>query len=329
MTAGAVRVMSGAEMNMTATKLPASRGALTGIALKVTSVLIFLVMSSLLKASQGVPAGELVFFRSFFGVLPVVAFVAWRGELRGGLKSNHVVSQIWRGLVGTVSMGLGFFALTRLPLPEAVTINYAMPLIIVIFSAIFLRETVRAYRWTAVIVGLVGVVIIAWPQLTLFSGGVNSAAAVGALAAIGGATMGAVAQLLVRTLIRTERSGTIVLYFLLSSSAISLLTVPFGWVVPSPLTAVLLVGAGIAGGIAQVVLTESYRHADMSVVAPFEYTSLVFSVIIGFLFFGDVPTWFMLVGGVIVVGSGLFIIYREHRLGLDQSKVREVVTPQG
>jgi drug/metabolite transporter (DMT)-like permease len=329
MTAGAVRVMSGAEMDMTATKLPASRGALTGIALKVTSVLIFLVMSSLLKASQGVPAGELVFFRSFFGVLPVVAFLAWRGELREGLKSNNVVSQIWRGLVGTVSMGLGFFALTRLPLPEAVTINYAMPLIIVIFSAIFLRETVRAYRWTAVIVGLVGVVIIAWPQLTLFSGGVNSAAAVGALAAIGGATMGAVAQLLVRTLIRTERSGTIVLYFLLSSSVISLLTVPFGWVVPSPLTTVLLVGAGIAGGIAQVVLTESYRHADMSVVAPFEYTSLVFSVIIGFLFFGDVPTWFMLVGGVIVVGSGLFIIYREHRLGLDQSKVREVVTPQG
>jgi drug/metabolite transporter (DMT)-like permease len=329
MTAGAVRVMSGAEMNMTATKLPASRGALTGIAFKVTSVLIFLVMSSLLKASQGVPAGELVFFRSFFGVLPVVAFLAWRGELREGLKSNNVVSQIWRGLVGTVSMGLGFFALTRLPLPEALTINYAMPLIIVIFSAVFLKERVRAYRWTAVIVGLVGVVIIAWPQLTLFSGGVNSAAAVGALAAIGGATMGAVAQLLVRTLIRTERSGTIVLYFLLSSSAISLLTVPFGWVVPSPLTAVLLVGAGIAGGIAQVVLTESYRHADMSVVAPFEYTSLVFSVIIGFLFFGDVPTWFMLVGGVIVVGSGLFIIYREHRLGLDQSKVREVVTPQG
>jgi drug/metabolite transporter (DMT)-like permease len=228
-----------------------------------------------------------------------------------------------------MSMGLGFFALTRLPLPEAVTINYAMPLIIVIFSAVFLHEIVRAYRWTAVIIGLVGVVIIAWPQLTLFSSGVGGAAAVGALAAIGGATLGAVAQLLVRTLIKTERSGTIVLYFLLSSSVISLVTVPFGWVVPSPLTAVFLVGAGIAGGIAQVVLTESYRHADMSVVAPFEYTSLVFSVIIGFVFFGDVPTWFMLVGGVIVVGSGLFIIYREHRLGLDRRKVREVVTPQG
>jgi drug/metabolite transporter (DMT)-like permease len=303
--------------------------SLRGIAFKVASVLIFLVMSSLLKASQGVPAGELVFFRSFFGVFPVVAFLAWRGELRDGLKSNNVVSQIWRGLVGTVSMGLGFFALTKLPLPEAVTINYAMPLIIVIFSAIFLHETVRLYRWSAVIIGLLGVVVIAWPRLTLFSSGVDSGAALGVGAAVCAASLGAVAQLLVRKLIKTERSATIVLYFLLSSSLISLVTVPFGWVLPSPLVAIYLVGAGFAGGIAQILLTESYRHADMSVVAPFEYSSLVFSVIIGFVFFGDVPTWFMLVGGIIVVGSGLFIIYREHRLGIDRSRVREVVTPQG
>jgi drug/metabolite transporter (DMT)-like permease len=98
---------------------------------------------------------------------------------------------------------------------------------------------------------------------------------------------------------------------------------------PSPMFIVYLVSAGIAGGIAQILLTESYRYADMSVVAPFEYSSLVFSVAIGFAFFGDVPTPFMLVGGVIVVGSGLFIIYREHRLGLSQAKASEVTTPQG
>ena len=313
------------------TTVTQGRGALTGIAFKVASVLIFLVMSSLLKASGDIPAGELVFFRSFFGVFPVVAVLAWRGDLRDGLKSNNVGSQIWRGLVGTVSMGLGFFALTRLPLPEAVTINYATPLIIVILSAVFLHEVVRVYRWTAVIIGLGGVVIIAWPQLTLFRspGGADSGAAIGVVSAILAAGMGAVAQLLVRTLIKTERSATIVLYFLLSSSLISLVTIPFGWVLPSLLTAACLVGAGFAGGIAQILLTESYRHAELSVVAPFEYSSLVFSVIIGFVFFGDVPDWFMLVGGVIVVSSGLFIIYREHRLGLDRPKVREVVTPQG
>lgn len=302
---------------------------LRGIFLKIVSVLIFLVMASLLKAAQGVPAGELVFFRSFFGIVPVVVFLAWTGQLREGVKSNAIGGQIWRGLVGTTSMGLGFFALTRLPLPEAVTLNYATPLVIVVFSALFLNEIVRFHRWSAVVVGLVGVVIIAWPSLTLFSTGVSSAAALGVGAALAGACVGAGAQLLVRRLIVTERSATIVLYFLGTSSLISLVTIPFGWVMPTPLQAVYLVGAGIAGGIAQIILTESYRHADMSVVAPFEYTSLVFSVIIGFVFFGDLPTVHMIVGGILVVGSGLFIIYREHRLGIDRKKAAELVTPQG
>ena len=140
---------------------PRRNAPLTGIAFKVGSVLIFLVMSSLLKASHGVPAGELVFFRSFFGVLPVVVFLSWRGELRDGLRSHNVASQIWRGLVRTLSMGLGFFALTKLPLPEAVTINYAMPLVIVILSAVVLHKTMRLYRWNTMVVDLYDIVIIA------------------------------------------------------------------------------------------------------------------------------------------------------------------------
>ena len=303
--------------------------ALTGIAFKIASVLIFLIMSSLLKASQGIPAAELVFFRSSFGIVPVVAFIASRGELRSALKSNSVISQIWRGLVGTASMGLGSLALTKLPLPEAVTLNYATPLMIVVVSALFMQERVRLYRWSAVVVGLVGVVIIAWPRLTLFSSGVGGDAAVGIVAALVACALAAIAMLLVRKLVQTERSSTIVLYFLVSSSVISALLLPFGWVTPTPLQAAYLVGAGICGGIAQILLTESYRHAEMSVVAPFEYSSLIFSVLIGYFFFGDVPTLYMLVGGVIVVGSGLFIIWREHRLGLDRSKARELTTPQG
>jgi drug/metabolite transporter (DMT)-like permease len=303
--------------------------ALTGIAFKIASVLIFLIMSSLLKARQGIPAAELVFFRSTFGIVPVVAFIASQGELRSALKSNSVISQIWRGLVGTASMGLGFLALTKLPLPEAVTLNYATPLMIVVVSALFMQERVRLYRWSAVVVGLVGVVIIAWPRLTLFSSGVGGDAAVGIVAALMACALAAVAMLLVRKLVQTERSSTIVLYFLVSSSVISALLLPFGWVTPTPLQAAYLVGAGICGGIAQILLTESYRHAEMSVVAPFEYSSLIFSVLIGYFFFGDVPTLYMLAGGVIVVGSGLFIIWREHRLGLDRTKSRELTTPQG
>lgn len=306
-----------------------ARNPLTGIALKIASVLVFLVMSALLKASEGVPAGELVFFRSFFGLLPVVIFLAGRGELREGVKTRALGNQIGRGLIGTLSMGCIFYSLTKLPLPEAVTINYATPLASIALAALFLGEIVHAWRWSAVIIGFVGVIIIAWPSLTLFSTGLGSGVAIGAVAAILGALFGAVAQTLVRRLILTERPATVVFYFLAVSSLVSLVTLPFGWVLPSPLILFYLVSAGICGGIAQILLTESYRHADMSVIAPFEYTSLIFSVLVGFFFFGDVPTWFMAIGGALVVGSGLFIIYRERKLGIDRAKVEEVVTPQG
>lgn len=308
---------------------PAGKGPLTGIAYKIGSVLVFLAMSALLKASPGIPPGELVFFRSFFGIVPVVVFLAATGQLREGLRTRSVSNQVWRGLAGTISMWLSFYALTKLPLPEAVTINYATPLLIVVASAIFLHEVVRVYRWSAVVIGLLGVVVIAWPRLTLLSSGVGSEQAYGVFAALAACCLAAVAMLLVRKLVQSERSATIVLYFLASSSLIALLTVPFGWVMPNPLVAFYLIGAGICGGIAQILLTESYRHAEMSVVAPFEYSSLIFSVAIGYAFFGDVPTWYMLGGGLIVIGSGLFIIYREHRLGRDNAKAREVVTPQG
>lgn len=299
-----------------------SRGALTGIAFKVASVCVFLAMSSLLKAAQGVPAGELVFFRSFFAIVPVIAYLAYRHELLVGLKTKHPLGHVWRGIVGTGGMGFGFYALTQLPLPEAVTINYATPLVIVVFSALFFHERVRLYRWSAVIVGLLGVVIIIWPRLTLFSGGLSdmSGATLGVLSALLACVFAATAMLLVRRLVLTERSATIVLYFSVTSSIIGLMTLPLGWVWPTAEQLALLVTAGICGGIGQILLTESYRHADMSVVAPFEYSSLILSVGIGYFFFQDVPTWQMLVGGLIVIGSGLFIIWREHRLGLDSRR---------
>lgn len=301
---------------------PAARGALTGIAFKIASVIIFLGMSSLLKAAPRVPAGELVFFRSFFALIPVLAYLAYTRELATGLKTAHLASHMGRGLVGTTSMMLGFFALTQLPLPEAVAINYATPLVIVVFSALFFHEKIRAYRWSAVIVGFIGVLIIMSPRLTVFSGGMAGASGttLGAIAALAACVFAAIAMLLVRKLVATERSATVVLYFSLNSSFIGLMTLPFGWVMPTPAEFALLIGAGLCGGVAQILLTESYRHAEMSVVAPFEYASLVFSVGIGWLIFADPPTLTMLVGGLIVVGSGLFIIWREHRLGLDSRR---------
>ncbi|MBB5089503.1 drug/metabolite transporter (DMT)-like permease [Pseudochrobactrum saccharolyticum] len=288
---------------------------LLGIACKVTSVFIFVLMSTLLKSAEGIPAGELVFFRSFFAIFPVVIYLAYTHQLQGAMQTSDIFGHIWRGLVGVMSMLSGFYALTLLPLPESIAINYASPLMIVVLSAIFLKEQVRIYRWSAVLIGFVGVLIIVWPRLSLFSGGgVSHGEAVGAVFALIGALSSAVAMMLVRKLVKRERTATIVIYFSITSTVIALFTMPFGWVVPQWWQLALLIAAGFAGGIAQIFLTECYRHADMSTIAPFEYTSMLLGLGIGYVVFGDVPTLPMLIGSTIVIGAGIFIIFREHKL---------------
>lgn len=306
-------------------------GPLYGITLKVVSVVFFVIMATCLKATESIPAGELVFFRCFFAILPVAVWLIWRRQLRTALQTRRPLGHVIRAMVGATSMGLGFFALTRLPLPEATAIGYAAPLLIVVFSAILLKERVHFFRWTAVIIGLVGVVIILWPRLTLFTSGqpLGDSEAIGAMAAFGGAVVTAFALMQVRNLTRTERTEAIVVYFFIIASILSLFTIPFGWVVPSPQQAALLVGAGFAGGVGQLLMTSSYRYADMSVIAPFEYVSLLLTLVIGFAIFGDMPTLTMVLGAVIIVGSGIAVILREHYLGLDRVKAKEASTPQG
>lgn len=300
---------------------------LTAIALKTMSVAIFVAMQSFIKAAGDVPAGQIVFFRSFFAILPLLIFMAWHRELATAWKTKRPMSHLWRGLVGTMSMALTFFALTRLPLPEAIVLNYAQPLLVVVFSAIFLGELVRLYRWSAVVVGLIGVVIVSWPKLTLF-GGVGDREFVGVIAALGGAGLSAIAMLLIRNLVGTEKSATIVLWFSLTASSLALLSLPFGWSSLSSSQAFMLIAAGFCGGVAQVFMTEAYRYGEASTVAPFEYSSLILGLIVGYFLFNEAPTTHMMVGGLIVVGSGLFILWRERRLGLDRAAAKKVAPPQ-
>lgn len=308
---------------------PYAGGPLRGIVLKVISVCFFVVMATLLKATETIPAGELVFFRCFFAILPVVAVLAWRRQLRTALHTRNPWGHVLRAFIGASSMGLGFFALTRLPLPESTAISYAAPLLIVVFSALLLKERVHVFRWTAVLVGLVGVVIILWPRLTVFSGEttLDDAATLGAIACFASAVFSAFAMMQVRQLVQTERTEAIVIYFFICATLLSLLTIPFGWVWPNPQQALLLVGAGFAGGVGQLLMTSCYRYADMSVIAPFEYVSLILTIAIGFAVFAEVPTLPMIFGATIIVCSGIAVILREHYLGLDRVKAREANTP--
>jgi len=302
---------------------------LTGILFKIASVAIFVCMQSLIKASGDVPPGQIIFFRSFFAIFPILLFLGYHGELRTGFNTARPLGHIYRGFIGVMSMGLGFFALTRLPLPEAIALNYAQPLLVVAFSAIFLGEPVRAYRWGAVIVGMVGVVIVSWPKLSLAGGdGLDNSELAGVVAALVAAAFSAVALLQVRSLVATERSATIVLWFSVSASVIGLLTIPFGWASLSVQQASFLVLAGFCGGVAQIFMTEGYRYAQASTVAPFEYTSLILGLVVGYVVFSEVPTIHMIIGGLIVIGSGIFIIWRERQLGLQRGRARKVTPPQ-
>ncbi|QKV20606.1 DMT family transporter [Oricola thermophila] len=305
---------------------------LLGIGLKVGSVVAFMGMATAIKYAGQVPAGQIVFFRSFFAILPICAYLFVVGELSGAWRTERPLGHVARGLVGVSSMALGFYGLTRLPLPDAIAIGYARPLVTVIFGAVLLGEVVRRYRWGAVIVGLLGVLVISWPKLQLFrgEGAFGSAEALGVAATFISACIAGLAMVLVRRLLVTEKTATIVLYFSVTASVFAIATIPFGWQSLDLEQTVSLILSGFCGGLGQILLTQSYRHADVSTIAPFEYTSVLLGIGIGYYVFAEVPGWATIIGSAIVTASGIFIIYREHRLGLERRGVaRRSVTPQG
>lgn len=302
---------------------------LRGIALKVVSVLVFIIMASLIKATGGrVPPGEVVFLRSLCAVPVIVIWLAWRHELHHGFRALNPMGHVWRGFVGTISMGLGFAGLAFLPLPEVTAIGYAAPLLTVIFAAMFLGEDVRIFRFTAVLVGMVGVLIVLIPRLSVGSD-MTDAQALGAVLVLVGAVFAALAQVFVRKLVHTESTSAIVFWFSITATMLSLVTLPFGWVVPAPSDLALLVAAGLVGGVGQVLLTSSYRLADASVIAPFEYASMLFALAIGYWAFGEAPTAAMLGGAALIIAAGIMIIWRERQLGIERAKQRKAMTPQG
>ncbi|MDP3862888.1 MAG: DMT family transporter [Phaeovulum sp.] len=302
---------------------------LRGILLKLISVLVFIAMAALIKATAAhVPPGEAVFFRSFFAIPVILVWLAWRRELRSGVRVASPLGHFWRGLLGTAAMGLGFAGLGMLPLPEVTAIGYASPILTVVFAAMFLGERVRAFRIAAVAMGLAGVLIVLSPRL----GGIGVASdreALGAMVVLMGAVCSSLAQVFVRKLVASERTSAIVFWFSVTASVLSLISLPFGWVVPAPREATLLVLAGVLGGVGQIFLTSSYRFADAGVIAPFEYASMIFAIGIGYIFFGEVPTLIMLGGAALVISAGVLIIWREHQLGLERARQRKAMTPQG
>jgi drug/metabolite transporter (DMT)-like permease len=318
-------------MSATQPAAEAEKNPLIGIVMKVCSVTLFVAMGTFIKLADGASIGQIVFFRSAFAMVPIFLYLAATAHLRTAFQTDNLRGHVKRGVVGSTAMALGFFGLTQLPLPDAIAIGYAMPLMTVVFGALLLGETVRMYRWSAVLVGLVGVIIISWPKLSVLTTpeGLSSGQALGALGSLSAAIIAAYVMIIVRRLVKTERTPTIVLYFSLNSAIMGLFMALLGWPAMELMTIVWLVGSGIVGGIAQILLTESYRYAETSVIAPFEYTSIITGIAVGYFVFADVPSGQTLLGAAIVVSAGIFIIFREHRLGLERAGSRRAVPPQG
>lgn len=277
-----------------------------GIAAMLMSVLFFSLMNVLAKLLMDrFPVTEVMFFRSLFALIPVCLSIHLGIGFATTLRTRYPWGHMGRSLIGLTTMVAMFWSFHLLPLGDAIALNFAAPLFLTALSVPLLSEKVGIHRWSAVLVGFAGVLIIVRP-----SGDVLN---LGAIIALCGALTNALAMIAIRQLSRTERPDTIVFYFTLLTTVLLGLSLPFSWVTPDPMDWLLLLVTGLFGGCGQLMLTRAYSLAPAAVVAPLNYTSLLLAVIFGWFMWGEVPTATMAAGAAVVMASGLYILHRETR----------------
>ena len=307
-----------AESAPTSTKVRAGPGAGTGIAYMLLAVGLFAVMDAMIKwLGEVYPTVQLVFFRSAFAFIPIAFVVAGTG-LRQALRINNGWGHVFRCVVGIGSMGAYFYCFPRMPLADMIAITFAAPIFVTALSMPMLGEKVGPRRWSAILVGFVGVLIIVQPGESGFEPI--------ALIALLGTLFYALAAIAVRKLSRTDSSVSIVISFTLCSTLVSSAFLPFNWVTPSLPDLFMLIGVGLIGGLAQIAMTNAFRYAEVSLVVPFEYSAMLWAALLGFFFWGEIPGNHVWLGVVIVIASGLYILYREAHLGLPRGIARRLQT---
>jgi drug/metabolite transporter (DMT)-like permease len=290
----------------TAAQLPHHRNGL-GIAYRMLAMVCVACLSAGVKwtGHRGIPVFEIVFFRNAFAFVPLGLYI-WRTTGLSVLRTQRPLGHLHRSVVGMTGMICSFFALQRLALTEATAFTFAAPLFMTALSALMLREPVGPHRWGAVLVGFVGVLIMVRPE----PGHMNLTGVAFALAAALGS---ALAMVQIRQIAVTEKGPTIVFYFTLAGTLVGLAGSLVHWVTPDPLTLAVLVAGGLVGGVGQLFLTEAIRVAPVGVVAPFDYSQLIWAAGFGFLIWGEVPHPATLAGAMVVAASGIYILHRELR----------------
>ncbi len=280
---------------------------LTAIGMRVAAAVMLSAMFTFgkLAANRGVNLVETVFYRQAFAVVPVLAIVI-AGPGIASLRTRRPLAHMSRTAVGATGMALNFATVAILPLAETQTLWFATPLFATILSALVLGERVGIHRWSAVAAGLIGVLIVIQPQsghIPIF----------GATIGLASAFITAIVTILLRQLGRTEAPLTTVFWFGIMSAVPLAFVMPWFGHVHDGLTWAYIAGMGVTGGLGQIALTNSLRLAPVAVVAPVDYTSLIWSAAFGALVFGTLPTVWTWIGAPVIIASGLYIVWREHR----------------
>lgn len=287
-------------VHMTADRLPLA------IALRLLSVALFGVMNVAIKLAEagGARLPEILFWRQA-GAAMLVTAVLVAGPGMGAVRTERIGAHVGRTTIGLIAMTLTFTTLTLLPLAEATTIGFSMPIFATVLGALLLREPTGAWRWAAVLAGFAGVVIVAGP------GAGAGIPTVGVATGICAALCTATVSVLLRTLGRTERPAATVWWF----SVLSLLPLGIGYALsaqahPAGVWA-LLIGIGLLGGAAQIAMTSSLTLGPVSAVVPMDYTALLWATFFGWLVFERLPVTATWIGAPVIIASGLVIVWRE------------------
>jgi drug/metabolite transporter (DMT)-like permease len=289
-----------------------------GAFLKLVSVVLLSTLAACVKyLGAEIPIGELIFVRGLISVI-VLAGIAWWTAGLGLLIAKSWRSHAARSLAGTVAMFCWFFGLTLLPFADLTALTFTAPMFLTVLAMLFLGERIHGFRWTALIVGFTGVVIMIGPHLSFGSG-----SALGVAVSLGGAIFSALALMFLRSMSGGggEHAITITFYFSLTSMACAAFTALGGWPMPTGRQWLILGAAGLLGVLGQLVMTLSYRYAEASTIAPLEYTSLLIAVVYGRLFFDETPQLSIWIGAPLVIIAGLIILWREYRRHIAPARI--------
>ncbi len=294
---------------------------LLGVALRLLATLMLAIMFALVKraAEQGVHVVESLFFRQLTALPLILGWMALTGERLAVLKTARLPAHARRTALGVAAMILNFTAVVLLPLPEATAIGYSVPIFGTLLAVLLLGEAVGRHRWSAIIIGFVGVLIITGPF-----GGSAAAAGSGHLAGVAvalvGAFMTALVSVAIRDLGRTEAPMITVFWFSLLSMLPLGLALPFFVGAHAPMVWGLIAGLSLAGALAQLLLTAALRLAPVAIVLPVDYVGLVWAALLGWWLFDQAPALATWAGAALVIASGLTILWREQRRGTQRSK---------